>query len=132
VEAQVGPGLQSGGEAFRDGRYVKQHRFTMFQHAQPAELSRIHARGTEQLGRGAEVVEVVRVLPKAKGNPDFFVGNRRVVRWERGIEVALVVRRARSTAVFRSHSGKRSPAPLERANRMARPDTWACVPQLAG
>ena len=93
VLTQAGPRFHRGGKAFRDRRNVEQRRFASLSHGQPAKPGRIHARGAEQLGCRAEVVEVVRVLAKAKGNADFFVGNRRVVRRERRIKVTPIMRR---------------------------------------
>jgi hypothetical protein len=70
---------------------VQEHRFTTLLNGKPAEPGRIHAWGTEQLGRHTDVVQLVRVLAKAKGNPDFFVPYRRVVRRERGMQVTPVM-----------------------------------------
>jgi hypothetical protein len=90
--------LQRGREAFRHRRDVEQDRLATLAHGEPAKFDGVHARRTEQLGRGAEVVETIRLPTKAKGDADFFVGHRRVIRWERRIEVALVMRR---TALYR-------------------------------
>lgn len=91
VLAQVGPGLQRGGEAFGDRSDVEQHRFATLAHGEPAKARGIHARRTEQLGGGAQIVQVVRVLAQTQGNANFFVRNGRVVRRERRIEVTLVM-----------------------------------------
>ena len=94
MRAKVRPGFQRGGEAFRHHRDVEQHWFATLADGEPAKPGRIHARRTEQLGGCAKVVQTIGLLGQAQGDADFFVGNRRVIRRDRRIELALVVRRA--------------------------------------
>ena len=85
------PRFQRGRETFRNRRNVEEHRFASLAHGKAAQLGRIHARRTEQLGRRAKVVQAVRVLAQAKSDPDFFIGDQRIVRRERWIESPLVM-----------------------------------------
>ena len=85
----------------------------------------LHARELSNWA-AARGVQVVRRAGPGKGDADFFV-------WIAGLSGGsdgrspLVVRRASFHAIFRSHSGKRSPA-RSPCQPDGQADTWACPP----
>ncbi len=75
VLAQESPGMQLRRKAAGQAGDVKQHRFAAFLDSEVAKAGSIDARGTQQLRRGAEPVEIIGVLTEAEGDADFFVGH---------------------------------------------------------
>ena len=109
---------------------MEQERLDSFHLREARQALRFHMRRGKQLRRGANEPRFVRHLARAKSDADFFVRDARLSGGSDGSKSRWYCLAPRSTAIFNNHSGRRSPAPLSRAKRMAKPDTWAVSPSL--
>ena len=75
VAAQVSPWLQVWCKASGQSGNVEQHRFAALLNRKVAQSGGIHARRTEKLRGGAEMVEIIGILSETKSDPDILVAD---------------------------------------------------------